>query len=617
MPRSASPPPGIAARTVVLLLAGVAVVVTVGGVLTYRDYERRVRAELGGELSAIAELKVGELVQWRSERDADARFFAENRTFAAMATRVFVSGDQAAADEIRQWFDKMRATDRYEGIALLDASGVARLVHPHDGDLARTHSEQAHESHASGQPTWLDFHRDSPDDAIHLSLTSPITNDDGSPLGAVLLRIDPTVYLYPFLGRWPVPARTAETFLVRREGDEAVYLNPLRFDPAGALQRRLPLSRRDVPAVRGVLGEQGVFEGVDYAHQPVVAAVRQVPGAPWVLVARIDPSEAWAPVRDRLRQTILIGLLIVLAAGGGLAAFWQRSSARAKRQIEVLNDELRAQHAAGARSLNQLRGLVQASPTILYTLAMTDPADPATWVSDNITRILGYTVDDALAPGWWEAHLHPDDRDRAIEQSRGIAHQSHLVQEYRFLDAGGQYRVIRDEMRLSRGTVDHPIEVVGAWTDMTAQREAEDQQRLQLSVLQAAANAIVISSAEGRIEWANPAFTALTGYTLDEARGRTPGELLKSGRHDEVFYRDMWATVTGGGVWRAASRTISTTCSPSSTATPSSRSRTSPTTTRSATPSSRSTRPANAPRDSRASSSPSAASRSCSRTSST
>src|SRR5437870_13289809 len=69
------------------------------------------------------------------------------------------------------------------------------------------------------------------------------------------------------------------------------------------------------------------------------------------------------------------------------------------------------------------------------------------------------------------------------------------------------------------------------------------------AALEAAANGIVITDAEGTIEWVNPAFTAMTGYSLDEAVGRTP-RILKSGQHDPAFYQDLWATVLDGRVWR-------------------------------------------------------------------
>ena len=71
---------------------------------------------------------------------------------------------------------------------------------------------------------------------------------------------------------------------------------------------------------------------------------------------------------------------------------------------------------------------------------------------------------------------------------------------------------------------------------------------LQAAALEAAANAIVITDPNGTIEWVNPAFTAMTGYEQHEAIGRKPS-LLKSGVHDERYYRELWATITAGRPW--------------------------------------------------------------------
>jgi PAS domain S-box-containing protein len=73
---------------------------------------------------------------------------------------------------------------------------------------------------------------------------------------------------------------------------------------------------------------------------------------------------------------------------------------------------------------------------------------------------------------------------------------------------------------------------------------------VQSAALEAAANGIVITDANGTIEWGNPAFTAMTGYSLDEAVGHTP-RILKSAQHDPSFYADLWATVLDGRVWRS------------------------------------------------------------------
>jgi two-component system, cell cycle sensor histidine kinase and response regulator CckA len=73
---------------------------------------------------------------------------------------------------------------------------------------------------------------------------------------------------------------------------------------------------------------------------------------------------------------------------------------------------------------------------------------------------------------------------------------------------------------------------------------------LQSAALNAAANAITITDREGRIEWVNPAFTKLTGYTAEESLGRNPRELVRSGQHDQAFYSNLWETILAGRVWR-------------------------------------------------------------------
>lgn len=74
--------------------------------------------------------------------------------------------------------------------------------------------------------------------------------------------------------------------------------------------------------------------------------------------------------------------------------------------------------------------------------------------------------------------------------------------------------------------------------------------RLQSAALNAAANSIVITDLNGTIEWVNPAFEALTDYRAEEAIGKNPRELSKSGLHDQLFYRDLWDTILAGQVWR-------------------------------------------------------------------
>ena len=73
--------------------------------------------------------------------------------------------------------------------------------------------------------------------------------------------------------------------------------------------------------------------------------------------------------------------------------------------------------------------------------------------------------------------------------------------------------------------------------------------QLRLLALDATANAVVITDRDGLIVWVNQAFTRLTGFAADEAVGRTP-TILKSGEQEAGVYRDLWATIRAGHVWR-------------------------------------------------------------------
>jgi len=89
----------------------------------------------------------------------------------------------------------------------------------------------------------------------------------------------------------------------------------------------------------------------------------------------------------------------------------------------------------------------------------------------------------------------------------------------------------------------------GVSRDITERKRAEAERLLLTTAVEQAADAILITDAEGRIQYVNPAFTRMTGYTGDEAIGQNP-RLLKSGKQDPECYRDLWKTILSGGTWR-------------------------------------------------------------------
>lgn len=84
--------------------------------------------------------------------------------------------------------------------------------------------------------------------------------------------------------------------------------------------------------------------------------------------------------------------------------------------------------------------------------------------------------------------------------------------------------------------------------DITGSKQAGEQLKLLSEALEAAANGIAITDADGQMLWVNPAFTRLTGYSRGEAVGKNP-RILKSGKHSPAFYRQIWETIERGEPW--------------------------------------------------------------------
>jgi PAS domain S-box-containing protein len=121
------------------------------------------------------------------------------------------------------------------------------------------------------------------------------------------------------------------------------------------------------------------------------------------------------------------------------------------------------------------RYILNSIPTVIYVLEITAKGFHSQWVSDSVRSILGYEVEEALAPDWWVACLHPDDKVAAVEKTSILMTQGRLVQEYRFRCKDGHYLWMQDEASLLREADGRPNEIVGFWTNITGRKHAEEQ----------------------------------------------------------------------------------------------------------------------------------------------
>jgi PAS domain S-box-containing protein len=194
-----------------------------------------------------------------------------------------------------------------------------------------------------------DFFRCPTCSQIHLDVAAPIFGQDNDPVAVLILRVDPEEYLYPLIQSWPVPSRSAETLLIRKDGGDVLFLNSLRHRRDAALTLRIPLLQADLPAARALDGQRGEFEGRDYRGVEVLADLRPVPGSPWFMVAKVDAEEILEEARYRGKAIFSMIVLLILMTGAVTAlAFVHRqrhlyqSLYRAERGRREAQEEIRA-----------------------------------------------------------------------------------------------------------------------------------------------------------------------------------------------------------------------------------------------------------------------------------
>jgi PAS domain S-box-containing protein len=111
----------------------------------------------------------------------------------------------------------------------------------------------------------------------------------------------------------------------------------------------------------------------------------------------------------------------------------------------------------------------------------------------------------------------------------------------------GECRKISIYFSLLR-TAENEKYIVGTLEDITGRKEAEEQISRLSRAIEQSPSCIIITDTMGRIEYVNPKFTDVTGYSASEVMGKTTS-ILKSGHHDAAYYRRLWDTILAGMEW--------------------------------------------------------------------
>jgi PAS domain S-box-containing protein len=332
-----------------------AILVAVGG-MTYAFLANAIRGRENQQLGAIAEFKKAQIANWLAERRDDIQVYTDSPFFVDALMTLEARPDPAISRSLVSRLEITRNAHGYVRTELLDPGGK---VVAEAGEAGRRGAEfQAAVGQALNQsgPVFLDLHRSGSADPLRFGYVAAI-RDVQSPerpaVGLVAFTVDPEASLFPMFGSWPTSSPSGETLLVRRDGNDVLFLSTLRHRSDPPLTLRVPLHRMEVPAVQAVMLGNGIHEGTDYRGVPVLTATRAVPGTPWMLLSKVDQDEVFADVRMAawLCGALIFAGLAVMAAF--LAMVWRQHRLRDQVRLD--------QH---------LRGIVSTIPGTLFSIRL-------------------------------------------------------------------------------------------------------------------------------------------------------------------------------------------------------------------------------------------------------
>jgi len=316
--------------------------------------------------------------------------------------------------------------------------------------------------------------------------------------------------------------------------DQGAVVRTIAFSSAGELQDNFEYDLKDAPCEevtkRGICsypsGVAGLF--------PQDKALQRRGVEAYVGVGLFDSRNRPMGI---MAAMYLKPLKDVEFAEAVLRIFASRAAAEIERN--KAEESLRDREAT-------LRTLLQAAP---IGIGQVSAERRLGWTNQLLCRMLGYSSEELAGKS---ARILYESEEEYLRVGREkhpqvIRHGTGAVETRFRRKDGTAFDVLLSSSSILTGDLSHGM--VFTAMDITDRKGVEQQLKRLGAAVESAGETIVVTDQEGAIIYVNPTFEETTGYSRQEAIGKTPN-ILKSGEQNEVFYKDMWSTILQGRVWR-------------------------------------------------------------------
>ncbi len=504
----------------------------------YKSQVRHARLFKQSELATAADFLALRVGEWRKERLALAATIFENRILATRTKNILenVQADVHRTDAL-EGLAALRRNFHFDeaGVYLPDGRFLFGLPETSKVDLPPSSLRLAAEVSQSRKILFGPIETHEETGKRSLELIAPLVLPEGQDLSLVaLLRVtfDAAEELDPLLEAWSMTGATSEALLIQREGNDFVHLSLPRLHDSRVPPPPIPIISFRRPASQEALGEEGLIEGTDYRGRPVLAFLRSVPDSPWLVVAKSDIAEMTGGMKTPYRLIVLIASLFVLACGTVLALLWRRQAA-SMESFERTKWDLADRHLRDF--LNQVIGIMPNPAFLKDTDGRYLACNPAfeKLLGLKKDQIVGRTLTDVAPP---EIVQHHANHDQALLEKPG-----HQIYEAPLQAWDGEHQVIFIKSTFVRpdGSVGG---IIGILRDITqrlrAEKEIDELRKFSDGTIQTMTEGLVLTDAEGKLTFVNPAAAAALGYRPDDMIGKAALSFVPPDQHHIVHEAD-------------------------------------------------------------------------------
>ena len=276
-------------------------------------------------------------------------------------------------------------------------------------------------------------------------------------------------------------------------------------------------------AAQTIGGEQ-TESVINYAHAPQ-----------WKVVSLLKPSAIKIGFGEYIRQhlTLYFVVMVVLLFGAWLLA-----------EANLRHEQSRRQNEYERRFRQTLEDMQMVAVSL-------DREGHLTFCNDYFLQLTGWPRDEVLGGDWIGRFVAEESQpvQRALFEELQTDGELTTDMEISILARDGSQRRIAWHNTSSTNSQGEIVGYTAIGEDVTEQREAEEGIRKLSRAVEQSPSIVMMTDRKGNIEYVNPKFVEVTGYTADEVMGRQPS-LLKSGEMPSEDYTELWETVRRGEVWR-------------------------------------------------------------------